>query len=517
MDTAWASRGTKLRFRAACAVAAAALALSSLASAAAATDAPSLGRTIATVDAGQFELAAAQIDHALAGPALAPDVRNAFEFQRERMRRILLDFSLTEADVKERLRKQIPDLRDEEFAKWDGAGLFERRVIDGRVLYFARSPSNLFRLSADALARRKEQTPLVNSPLEAPHAHHREVVAAALAGHRSSVAARRVRVTQSISVHADAVPAGETIRAWIPYPRAIAGQQEDLRFVASAPSSHVLAPESALQRTVLVEKRAVSGKPTLFSISYELTLYAQYHAVDAAKAVPATITAELAPWVAERPPHIVFTEALRLFSRQIVGDETNPWRIAQKLYAAVDRIPWAGALEYSTLSNISDYALHAGHADCGEQTLLLMTLLRLNGIPSRWQSGMIYSDGDYNNLHDWGWLYIAPYGWLPMDVTFGRLNDADTAIANFYLGGLDAYRIAFNDDYGHEFVPPKKFFRSEPVDLQRGEAEWDGGNLYFDQWDYDFTWQMLPVHAAPANDDIHMTALHDWEISDGQQ
>jgi len=24
------------------------------------------------------------------------------------------------------------------------------------------------------------------------------------------------------------------------------------------------------------------------------------------------------------------------------------------------------------------------------------------------------------------------------------------------------------------------------VDLQRGEAEWSGGNLYFDQWDYDF-------------------------------
>ena len=30
----------------------------------------------------------------------------------------------------------------------------------------------------------------------------------------------------------------------------------------------------------------------------------------------------------------------------------------------------------STIGNISDYALHAGHADCGQQTLLLMTLLR---------------------------------------------------------------------------------------------------------------------------------------------
>jgi transglutaminase-like putative cysteine protease len=212
------------------------------------------------------------------------------------------------------------------------------------------------------------------------------------------------------------------------------------------------------------------------------------------------MTPELAALIAERPPHIVFTEPMRVFSRQIVGDEKNPWRIAQKLYAAVDQIPWAVAREYSTISNISDYALHAGHADCGQQTLLLMTLLRLNGIPTRWQSGMIFSDGDYSNLHDWGWLYVAPYGWIPMDVTFGRLDSADPAIANFYLGGLDAYRIAFNDDYGRDLQPAKKFFRSETVDLQRGEAEGSNGNLYFDQWDYDFKWQILPAPKGASAD-----------------
>ncbi|MEP6702534.1 MAG: transglutaminase domain-containing protein, partial [Betaproteobacteria bacterium] len=89
--------------------------------------------------------------------------------------------------------------------------------------------------------------------------------------------------------------------------------------------------------------------------------------------------------------------------------------------------------------------------------------------------------------------YIAPYGWIPMDVTFGHLDSTDPAIANFYLGSLDAYRLAFNDDYGRDFLPPKKFFRSETVDLQRGEAEWRGGNLYFDQWDYDFEWRFLPM------------------------
>ena len=448
---------------------------------------------VTLIDAGHFSEARSRIDQALAASGLSASERQALQFQRERMRRILLDFTLSADDVKARVRRQIPDLTDAQFAAWDAAGLFEHMVIDDRTLYFNRSPSNLFRLSPEALARRADHAPLVDGPMETANAHHRAVIDAALAQHRSSVLPRRVRVTQSLTLNADAVPAGETVRAWIPYPRALPGQQEQIRYVSSIPDTHVIAPEATLQRTVYLEKPARAGQPTQFSVTYELTLYAQYHAIDPHRVVAATITPELAPWVSQRAPHVVFTDDIRAFSRKVVGGETNPYRIAQKLFAAVDRIPWAGAREYSTITNISDYALHAGHADCGQQTLLLMTLLRLNGIPARWQSGMVFSDGEYNNLHDWGWLYLAPYGWVPMDVTFGRLDSDDPSVADFYLGGLDAYRIAFNDDYGRALVPAKQHFRSETVDLQRGEAEWSGGNLYFDQWDYDFKAEVLPA------------------------
>ena len=452
---------------------------------------------ITQIDAGHFKAADAAITAALAQPKLASDTKAALAFQRERMRRILLDFTLSADEVKARVRKEIPDLTDAEFAKWDAAGLFEHQVIDGRTLYFKRSPGNLFRLSPAAVARRAVQTPITDGPMESLNDHQRAVYRAALTERRSSVLPRRVRMTQTLTVNADAVPAGETVRAWIPYPQALPGQQEDIRYVGSVPARHEIAPASAKQRTVYLEKPAMAGQKTEFSVTYELTVLAQYHAISPDKVLAATITPELAPFVAERAPHIVFTDAVRAFSRKVVGDESNPYRIAQKLFAAVDRIPWAGAREYSTISNISDYTLHAGHADCGQQTLLLMTLLRLNGIPTRWQSGMVFSDdgSGYSNIHDWGYLYLAPYGWVPMDVTTGRLHPApsdDPALAWFYLGGLDAYRIAFNNDFGRRFVPPKQQFRSDDVDSQRGEAEWKGGNLYFDQTDYDFKWQVLP-------------------------
>ncbi len=82
--------------------------------------------------------------------------------------------------------------------------------------------------------------------------------------------------------------------------------------------------------------------------------------------------------------------------------------------------------------------------------------------------------------------------WVPVDVTYGRLTSGDPSLKWFYLGGLDNFRIAFNDDFSREFVPQKTFFRSDNVDSQRGEVEWEGGNLYYDKWSYHFDWKILP-------------------------
>ncbi|HJR11136.1 MAG TPA: transglutaminase domain-containing protein [Rhodanobacteraceae bacterium] len=460
-----------------------------------------LGVVVELVTAGQFRNADGRIDAALKQPGLSPSARRAFEFQRERMQRMRLDFSLTADQVEAKLRKQIPDLSDAEFARWDGHGLFEHMDIDGNRMYFNRAASNLFHLSAEAAARRKGGTVFVDSglPKEVNDNYidfDRQVIAQAKATGKTSVLPQRVQVTQTLTVDADAVPAGKTVRAWIPYPRADAGQQEDIRFVSSEPSTHRIAPESALQRTVHLEQPAQAGKPTVFKITYEVTLYAQYHAIDPSKVQPEKITPELAPYVAERAPHVVFTEPLRVFSRQVVGDATNPYDIARRIYAAVDEVPWAGAREYSTIPDISAYTLHAGHGDCGEQTLLLITLMRMNGIPARWQSGWTFTRGDYDDIHDWAEIYLAPYGWVPVDVTYGRLDSDDPALKWFYLGGLDNYRVAFNDDFSRDFAPAKQHFRSDTVDSQRGEVEWDGGNLYYDKWNYDFAWKILsaPQH-----------------------
>ena len=455
---------------------------------------------IAMIDQGRFAEAGTHLDAWLAGdPGAARQAASAF--QKERMRRIRLDFSLDETAAKEKLRHWIPDLRDDEFARWDAQGLLEHLDIDGERRYFNRAPSNLFRLSSEARARRRADAPMpADGPYETLTPYHAQVVAAAEHSGKDSVLPQRVEVTQSLVVKADAVPAGETVRAWIPYPREIPGQQEQLQWIGSSPSGAQLAPANTLQRTAYLEAPAVAGQPTRFQIRYALTISARHTAIDPAALQPTPDEPALAPYLAEQPPHVRFSPALRAFSERVLQGERRPYEVVRRLFNAVDQIPWAGAREYSTISNISEYALQAGHADCGQQTLLLITLLRMNGIPARWQSGRVFSDNatGYSNLHDWGAVYLAPYGWLPMDVTTGALDSDQPALRDFYLGGIDGYRIAFNDDFGQAFVPAKQHFRSETVDSQRGEAEWAGGNLYFDQWDDRFQWTVRPAGGKPS-------------------
>ena len=47
---------------------------------------------------------------------------------------------------------------------------------------------------------------------------------------------------------------------------------------------------------------------------------------------------------------------------------------------------------------------------------------------------------------------------------------------------------------------PSSHPRSDTVDSQRGEVEWRGGNLYYDQWDYTFKAMLLQLDCKKGAD-----------------
>ena len=438
---------------------------------------------------GQFIQAQQQIEQLL--PKADPARKSQLQFEQERMRRIKLDFPYDASQIKQQISTHIPSATAADIELWTHDKRLESLLINGERRYFHRAVKNLFYIDQSILARKNMTTHLpADSILYQASPLHAKWLNEVKDGESRYMDPRTFVVNHQITLNADAVPAGEVVRAWIPYPREIPGQQQHIKLNNSSPGNAFIAPDSAMQRTAYLEQKAIGGKATVFNIEYELTTQTLATHIDEQKISSIQLmNAELSDHLQERAPHIVFTPELRAFSKQIVGSETNPYKITQKLFEAVSAKPWAVAREYSTLYNISNHALHSKHADCGEKAILLISLLRLNGIPAKWQSGWQLSpNGEFDSMHDWGKFYLAPYGWLPMDPTHGVLQSDNKLVQWFYLGSLDGYRIAFNDEWGQDFLPSKKYPRSETVDSQRGEVEWQGGNVYFDQWDYRVTW-----------------------------
>jgi len=448
------------------------------------------------IDQGDFSAARTFIRTQLAeNTGLTDDQRKGLEFELLRMDRIELDFRATEEQVLEFIREYYPEVTPDDMLRWEQSRALEVMTIDGTKRYFNRAARNLFRIDREMkevwAAAHPRKVTAGSGETSALDQLNMKIMDDAAESGELYVQPVRLKIMQAVDVDADVVPAGETIRCWIPFPREIPGRQEDIRLTGSSPEDHQLAPPDALQRTVYFERTAVAGEQTHFEVSYEYTGHGAYAPVNPENVRDLADPEALADFLKEEPPHILFSDTLRKLSAEIIGQETNPYVKAQKLFDWIDgNIPWASAREYSSIRNIPEYAIRNRHGDCGIQALTFITLCRLNGIPARWQSGWEFEPPD-NSMHDWGMIYFEPFGWLPMDVTYGLRKTDDPEFRHFYLSGMDSYRLIFNDAYSKEFFPPKTHPRSETVDSQRGEVEWSGSNLYFDQWDWTFRWELL--------------------------
>jgi len=443
---------------------------------------------------GQFKQAASLLSTALQDKSLLAGERKKLEFELDRLERIRKDFPLTKEGLFAELKRTVKDLTTEEYDRWLTEGRFESREIDGQRYFADTSARNLFFRYPELNARR--MLPVNTAALQkARLASVTAIRKAALAEKQPYVLPKRFHVTMTVTAKPNAAPPGEIIRAWLPIPRRYPFQDEFTLISTSPPVRRVDSEESPI-RCVYMEQPARENAPTRFKVDYEYTAHAVSFDIKPGDVLPCDPNDPTLKRFLAEAPHVVFTPEMRALSQQIVGEETNPCLKAKKCYDWIaENIKYSFALEYSTIRNISDYCRVKGYGDCGQEALLFITLCRLNGVPARWQSAWNIFPGD-QDIHDWSEIYLAPYGWVPVDPYMGiwamRYTNTLTAeqrreIRDFYFGGLDQYRIIANSDHNQTLDPPKRSLRSDNVDFQRGELEWGDKNIYFDQYSYNLS------------------------------
>jgi transglutaminase-like putative cysteine protease len=474
---------------------------------------PLICRAVALVRDGK--LAEAEALLAAERANLIHDAAVAGDELVEVIRRTRREYSVDAASLLEKIHKLVPDVTAADVEQWRASGALQHRVLDGEVRFFRREPGNLFRFDAEAKRRRDAHAASKPKSDTAPkpaafdlNRHLADVVAAADAdpagGPQVLPMRHRMRYVVTVSPNRPGAAAGSLVRAWLPFPQAYR-QQRDVELIRTSPGNPLVAPngnaddpaDGAPQRTVYLEQRVVDpAKPVTFELELAYTIAAYYPRLSDVDARPlfGARAEALRPFLVERPPHIAFTPELAKTVAEVVGDETNPLARARRIFRFVDeRIPWCAEEEYSVIPNLSVHGLSRGRGDCGVQGTVFITMCRAAGIPARWQSGWQTRPGQVN-MHDWAECYVEPWGWLPVDASYGvRRTSDDPRVRDFYFGHLDAYRLIVNLDYGRPLHPPKPSFRSEPLDFQRGEIEVDGRNLYFDEWDYEMSIEWTPL------------------------
>lgn len=385
------------------------------------------------------------------------------------------DFTLTPEEGRKQIEDVIGKRSDDDFSRWKAQRYIETATIDGREMWFRKAARNFLLLCPDEWVEQKAER------RRKSYAEHESYYNAAMASEPDANGIRawhRVELTFRLDVDADAVPAGETVRAWLPFPMENMRQRNIELLRSTYP---VTFSTSSLHHTAYMETKAVAGQITRFEITFRYDVGERH--VDRA-----TLLANLKPYdtssdvyrkyTASEWPHMVVTPAMRQLALSIVGSESNPVMQASMVYDWIaNKFPWAGAREYSTIDNIPEYVLREGHGDCGQVTLLNITLLRALGIPARWESGWAVepSGADY---HDWGEAYFEGTGWVPVDMSHGR-NTLGQPLADYYKSGIDFGRLATNEGIGDALQPAKQHVRCETVDFQAGEAEWRGGNIEY--------------------------------------
>jgi transglutaminase-like putative cysteine protease len=150
-------------------------------------------------------------------------------------------------------------------------------------------------------------------------------------------------------------------------------------------------------------------------------------------------------------PWVEITDAIRAEAAEIVGDETNPYWKAKKIFNwTVYNIRY----EFPDLDHrgaAKSFARRSG--DCGEFSVVFCALCRAEGIPAR----TVTCCWPFGGGHQWAEVLIPPYGWVP----------ADTSVAAMFVPGGS---VPATEDSLHRFMDITGILENDPA--------WFFGNLY---------------------------------------
>jgi len=210
-------------------------------------------------------------------------------------------------------------------------------------------------------------------------------------------------------------------------------------------------------------------------------------------------------------PWLTGNSTLQSLAHNIVGaveNETKVLTLVRKLVVWIhNRIAYPDPMHEFPL--YANETINEGRGDCDDQAILLITLSRILGIPAYLQVGAIYMPTMTNDTstywqghvkevakkigwHGWAMVYVPPWGWLPVDLTFvwGGGTDPIKAITNAAVTSQNViqYMNVTKSDYvassrqAREFLINNDFYVYMEDEMTAETSAQDGFGEGFREW-----------------------------------
>lgn len=412
---------------------------------------------------------------------ISENLKSKLRVEREILRALPSDYPYPYEEAFEKAKTVIPDLTPEKFRELQDKGRIDWIYVNGKEHFIHSMVGTLRNDLSNEERRIKAGTPHVETPESAPDNKFWQSL---IDMKKNGSDSWRFRIRFTLRVDDDAFRPGK-IKVYLPVVCAC-DYVSDIRILETSSDHYILADEHAPQRTICYEEDIQENHD--FFVEYEYTVTSVYHDLWTSEAVEANRAAMNLPYpedqvkpedLAEQQPHILFTPFMKDLALKITAGCETPLEKARAIYEYITtQVTYSFVRCYFNIENLGEYAAMNRKGDCGLQGLMFITLCRCLGIPARWESGNEFCDADPGS-HDWAIVYLAPFGWLYVDPSYGggSFRSGEIWKQRHFFGNLDPFRLPSNSQFQKQLDPPMTYFRDDPYDNQAGEVEFEDGSL----------------------------------------
>ncbi len=381
-------------------------------------------------------------------------------------------YPYTTEQVKAYLSEFFPEVSEQQINAWVSSGEIEHCTWDGVDHFYSDAASNLrfshiALLQANSTVEESYRDLLLSfdtSPANSSQPYHNPVT---------------YQATHTLAVPRQELPATGLLQVWFPLP--INNGPQTVVIESITPDTYVKQSPSVDQDIGLLYMEVPLEQlqdDLNIQIKFSFIHYQQSFLIDPDNVGTYDKTSNLYQQYTRSYGNTEITPAIQDLAQQIVGDETNPYLSARKIYDyIVNNVTYAYMPHMimwpRTSQTESTYVHQYQRGDCGAQCLYFSAMCRSLGIPARTTGGWQLFTGQFGS-HFWAEFYLPNYGWIPVDTSAAQLgfypsNITDQqrqAFIGYFFANQDSMRCVVQKDIDLALIPPANGMVLLPMAIQ---------------------------------------------------